>query len=699
MGVNTTAAQTAVTSHYGEEASAAPQSQRISFAGRQVSEQPESPRRLFPRGSHGQGGEAVARVAQRVGARVVRAIRSVFHGPVANSASPRNTPLPVPEGSTTVAGPDVAGGPAESGVWGNGAQAPVRPWLTSERVARARSLPWLTPQQNASRAEIDRSLGELLDRQDVPSDRMADLETAMELVRDLEGDVARADELLNRSRTEILSESDWRELSALVSSNSIWSSAVGNWLGELLGRIVREGALDSPAGRGLQELHPRVSDAERHLFSNDMRWHETVRRVETTLPHGRGVPIVVHSRVAAGTALGAHFVQGYPAQQDAGRRDATRYFHVPELALTTLVDASGETLFSGLRHAQFHSGELTGQGLQALADGDLRNLIDTFAVGPVVPASVGRTRTEHIDDLCEGIRRYDVVAAGYALIVAVESGRSMARETAAAALVADSEKFRRALDGETVDLNLHCVSLMSEDDSDAWAGQCFAFKSLAVRSPVALQVCRLDGAPRWVRANVQVRQTGAWVDGEHRRVVGLPRREVGLLLGSAASVEPGGAVASRREAMRSRASALTNEADTLGARFVQVAGELGSEHPRSLALLARRSDLWAERDRLERNARSLDEAARQLKQIWAERDDWPSGAAACERVLPRLVLLGHWMGETPVLSCRSDNSGTRLLDREVKFLATAVRSLNGHLPSLEPYTGAWERARGDFAPQ
>ena len=539
-------------------------------------------------------------------------------------------------------------------------------------------------------------LGELLARDDDPTGSRAELDDALDIVTELEGRVLRADELLTRSRREMLAESDWRELAALVSSNRLQASAANDWLRALLERFELEGRLDSPAGSALRVLRERAADAERHLLSNDMRWDDAVRRVEARLPLVHGSTVVVHSRVVEGTALGAHFAQGYPAEQGATRQVASRYSHVKELALTTLVGANGNKLFSGLRHALFHAGELDGQCVQALGDEDLRALIDAFMVDAEL---AGQARAQCTQRLFDGIRSFDAVASGSAQAIAHKSGRSMALETAAAALVANPEKFQRALGGETVDLNLHCVSLLDRDDIMLWIGQASAFDRLVRSSPVLLRVCDIDGAPRPVRVNVEVRQLAVWVDGERRQVFGRPREAVHRLLGPAVTEVPGGAVRTRIEAMLSRARALSNDIGSLGSGYVESCNKLGIGHPRSVALLARQSGLLDEQELLKLNARSLDEAARELKRIWAAHNGWPCGAAAFEQVLPRLVLLGQWMGETPVMSCRAGSFRARQLDREVKFLATATNSLYGHLPRLDLNSEGWERARRGFTPQ
>ncbi|MCY4562921.1 MAG: hypothetical protein OXE40_00400 [Gammaproteobacteria bacterium] len=612
----------------------------------------------------------------------MQVIRSVMPWPEGSIATPGDTPLPVsaPEGSVAV--PDDPENLADSGAGRN--------------VASVRSLPWLTSEQNADRLEADRALAELRERQDIPADRRADLQAAIDLVTDLEGRLARADELLNRSRGEILQESDWRELETIVSSIVQQSTEAKARLRELLGELEREGELGSPAGRGLQELHERVAEAGRHLRSNDMRWNDTVRCLQTTLPVGRGLPVVVHDRVVEGAALGAHLAQGYPAAREVGRQSAASYVHIPELALTTLVDKDGKALFSGLRHALFQHEELTGPFLQSLADDDLRPFMDTFLVIDSDVEATGQTRTQLAQEHCDNVHGNDQIAAKAARLVADMSRGEMALETAAAALVADPDKFQRALDGETVDLNLHCVSLLDGKDIGDWHRQSAEFRAMARRSPVSLNVRGLDGAPRSARVIVQVRQTAVTVSGEHRGTIDGLRKETERLLGPVTEEAPGGAAGSKLEDMHSRAHELTQEIAALDSQYDRSCNELGSEHPSSEALLARRSVLQTEQERFERNARSLDDAARQLKQIWAERNDWPSGAAAREQVLPRLVLLGHWMGDTPVMSCRAGSSLARQLDGEVKFLAAATESLNGHLPQLEQNSEAWRQARRDF---
>ena len=64
-------------------------------------------------------------------------------------------------------------------------------------------------------------------------------------------------------------------------------------------------------------------------------------------------------------------------------------------------------------------------------------------------------------------------------------------------------------------------------------------------------------------------------------------------------------------------------------------------------------------------------------------------------VASRLALIGHLMGETPVLRC-VDSRGAARLDAEVKFLATVADSNEGRLPPLHERPDAWRSARVQF---
>ena len=105
--------------------------------------------------------------------------------------------------------------------------------------------------------------------------------------------------------------------------------------------------------------------------------------------------------------------------------------------------------------------------------------------------------------------------------------------------------------------------------------------------------------------------------------------------------------------------------------------------------------LQAEMARLEKNARALEQAGQQLKDLWAEQEKWPTGADAYGAAA-RLALVAYLMGETPVLSCPSGRDYNKRLDAEVKVLATVTDCRGGQVPPPDLDTDVWDTARAAF---
>ena len=92
---------------------------------------------------------------------------------------------------------------------------------------------------------------------------------------------------------------------------------------------------------------------------------------------------------------------------------------------------------------------------------------------------------------------------------------------------------------------------------------------------------------------------------------------------------------------------------------------------------------------------SLDSAARQAKAIWAS-DDYRRGGGDPFKMVSRLALVGHLMGETPLFNCKSGKERTGQLDAEVKFLAAAADESGGTVPPPGESMEAWRPVRSDF---
>ena len=249
-----------------------------------------------------------------------------------------------------------------------------------------------------------------------------------------------------------------------------------------------------------------------------------MQRVETRLPGCPGKPVVVESRIVPGTALGACFADGYPAEDDPARYRLALYRHVPDLALTVLADADGRTLFSGVRHGLIRSSVFGGQSLAWLAVEELKDVVDAILFSEPrhlanygaafrghrllqIPVDQSRdpadgfpcaergedyrypSRAQVVERIAQEIRRGGTLGENHARTLERQAKRLMAMETAAAALVADPERFQRALDRETVDLDLFAISLATTNNFGLWGLPSHtAFFQIAVERPPALHM-------------------------------------------------------------------------------------------------------------------------------------------------------------------------------------------------------------------
>ena len=307
-----------------------------------------------------------------------------------------------------------------------------------------------------------------------------------------------------------------------------------------------------------------------------------------------------------------------------------------------------------------------------------------------------------------------------------QASREMASEMAVAALAADPEKLRDALDGETVDVALSSISVLTPDSLRNLAGsarsdertmlnhQTQALGQLAERNPVELRVRDDDGALRTVKVNVRVRQFNFGVNaGAVGRAgvgpVSIPSQTPGWrnlmgwgfamernnpqlerMFGEANAAGLGGDVADRLFLMRHEAERIAGDLDDIEAYIaMHDDGEDTSDLDEEAAM--QRAELATLNKRIE----SLDSAARQAKAIWAS-DDYRAGGGDPFKMVSRLALVGHLMGETPLFNCKSGKDRTGQLDAEVKFLAAAADESGGRVPPPDESMETWRPVRNDF---
>ena len=481
----------------------------------------------------------------------------------------------------------------------------------------------------------------------------------------------------------------------------------------------RLGESNAPQG-GTPDLK-RLFQAAKNQVVNDQPWGEVTNRIQTSMPGEPDRTVAVDSRIVPGKTFAAHFAEDYPSN-GINCSDRTQYKHVPNLAQTTLTNSSGEVLFSGFRHGVLDSYDIDAEHLQSLPDAELRTMIADLLVREE-PAD--RTREASVAEQFALIRSDPKAAQRAAETMRSQASRDMASEMAVAALVADPEKLQNALDGDTVDVGLSSISVLTPDSLRNLAGnarsdertmlnhQTEALGRLAARNPVELRVRDNDGALRTVKVNVQLRQFNFGVNAGavgRARVgpVSIPSQTPGWrnlmgwgfamernnpqlqqLFGNANAAELGGDVSDRLFLMRNEAERVAAEVDDIEEYIAMQDGEDTSDLDDEAATL--RAELATLNKRIE----SLDSAARQAKGIWAS-NDYRAGGGDPFKMVSRLALVGHLMGETPLFNCKSGKDRTGQLDAEVKFLATAADQNGGRVPPPGESMEAWRGVRSDF---
>ncbi|MDE0365537.1 MAG: hypothetical protein OXP09_08180, partial [Gammaproteobacteria bacterium] len=246
--------------------------------------------------------------------------------------------------------------------------------------------------------------------------------------------------------------------------------------------------------------------------------------------------------------------------------------------------------------------------------------------------------------------------------------------------------------------------------------QTAALGQLANRNPVELRVRDDNGELRTVNVNVRLRQFNFGVNAGavgRARVgpVSIPSQTPGWrnlmgwgfamernnpqlqqLFGPANANELGGDVGDRLFLMRREAEQLAAEVEDVEDYIAMQEGDEGEDtHDLDEEAAALRAQLASVNKRIE----TLDSAARQAKAIWAS-NDYRAGGGDPFKMVSRLALIGHAMGETPLFNCKSGKDRTGQLDAEVKFLAAAADESGGSVPAPDESMEAWRPVRNEF---
>ncbi len=474
-------------------------------------------------------------------------------------------------------------------------------------------------------------------------------------------------------------------------------------------RVLREFIQERLAQAGvakdqMPDLKTLQGQAQNRIL-NAAPWEPIHTRVEAALGKGGTERAVMHSHIVPAKAIAVHFAEGY-AGNGINCADRTQHKHVPNLAQTSLTNDQGETLFSGLRHGILDAYNLSGKHLRSLPEAELRN---------VARDALGGDGAE-VDGIVQAVRGSRKQADAAALQIRTAVSQNMAKEMAVAALASNPAKFEEALNGETVTLDLTSVSVVTPDrirgakksERTMLSLQQQGLAKLQEAPSVRLEVRDAQGQARTVTAKVNVRQFNFGVNegaigrrGPVRnatnpvmsRLMGwsfaMKVNDPGLtkLVGPAGTTGLGGDLAVRIQEMRGRSVAIEAVLPSARERLERSGGDAETS--------AYVSGLERELGSLRKSIRTLSDAGEQIKSLWTTRG-YGDGDSDPYKMVSRLALASHVMGEDTLFNCKSGKDRSGQLDAEVKYLAAYADRNGGALPPVGGDMNASRTARSAF---
>ena len=434
----------------------------------------------------------------------------------------------------------------------------------------------------------------------------------------------------------------------------------------------------------------------------------------------------------AGRFIANYFPNRYPDWMSIPiAADGIQWQHVPNLAVTnmsTTQDDGVRHLTLGLRHGALDPTGITPETLKLMPPDDLLVMLKTLYIPERLAGPNGRagiTAEQVADEVARatlpGSRAGLEQLAGR---IRDQSARVMAQELAVSALALDRQNMDRALDGQTVNLDLDAIGMMTPKDSARRSmieRQAAALRSLEGQ-PMILKVRDTRGSTdeiKEVRVNIRVRNYNFAVDregvtpargGRFRRWVGKLRRRAGWrfvaagnnaaltgMIGPSGGKQLGGACGTHLNILRNEIQRLEREEFVLDADL----GELRTQQsgPQDEAKIAgKQNDLasvQAELAMLHKEESRVRTLGEQIKDIWTSKRYRDEGNEPFKMV-SRITLLSHLLGRTPLMSCQDGVGRTGYLDAEVKYL-TGYGELHGTYPEVDtPPTIESQLTRGEI---
>ncbi len=420
---------------------------------------------------------------------------------------------------------------------------------------------------------------------------------------------------------------------------------------------------------------------------NNQEWPVVNKELEFTMAAGKHTAT---STITPAGHLAKSFAADYPSN-GISSMDRMQYKHVPNMAHSRMTAKNGEVLFSGIRHGILDPYMLNNKNLKILPETQLSTMVKELLLdNHAVDIPPGQDPDIYATMIARQIKEGNPEMPDIAGKLRTESSKVMARELLAAAVVSDPQKLNAALNGEIVDVTLNSISLVtpdvlrahlkagaSGDEKTMLRHQTESLKALA-DSPegVAIKVRDGEGAERQIRVRTKVRTLNF---GVNKGAVATSKG----VLGPSTPLWP--------KAMGWGFAANLNNPELRDMLGDPKDRNLGGAVAQKVAQMAASDDAPTQR-----HGALLEQAATQAKTIWRN-ESFRSGGKEPYKMVSRLALVSHLMGETTLYNCKSGKDRTGQLDAEAKYLA-AVGYTNGRIPEPDAeYTVESRRERTNFA--
>ena len=384
-------------------------------------------------------------------------------------------------------------------------------------------------------------------------------------------------------------------------------------------------------------------------------------------------------------------------------KDRLQYRHAINLAHSTLKNSAGETLFAMHRSGVLDSFDMTPKNLAKLSDSQLEVMMKDL-VYDRVEHSYGSPKA-----MVQTFREYPARARELAKIMRSEASKDMAKDMAATMLLNDPKLLARALKGETVDLPITSISLLTPDyltglgskvgEQDMLAHHRAAIEALSASAePLTLSIKNARGQPTEVKLRVRPRVINFGVNFGALRTFGILRgnpipawrRAMGWELVAPANNQALTELIGARNSNAISGAAGAKIAE-LQRRQIELRSALQQPGPQT-----QRQAMQKEIDNNVRQISKITQSSQQLKYLW-RRQDFVREGRDPYKMPARLAILIDAIDEKPLIHCKSGLDRTGQLDAEGKYLSARFDA-DGQLPQPDvPPDAVSRRLRTQFA--